>query len=41
MTSLNLLAMVSIGYVALLFMVAFWADRQALRGAARALCDRR
>ncbi|WP_417816760.1 ATP-binding protein [Tritonibacter scottomollicae] len=32
MTSLNLLAMVSIGYVTLLFMVAFWADRQALRG---------
>ncbi|MCZ4266682.1 ATP-binding protein [Rhodobacteraceae bacterium G21628-S1] len=32
MTSLNLLATVSLGYVAILFMVAFWADRQALRG---------
>ncbi len=32
MTSLNLLAVVSIGYVSLLFLVAFWADRQALRG---------
>ncbi|OIQ31636.1 MAG: sodium:solute symporter [Alphaproteobacteria bacterium MedPE-SWcel] len=32
MTSLNLLALVSIGYVSILFMVAFWADRQALRG---------
>ncbi|MCG7628498.1 ATP-binding protein [Epibacterium sp. MM17-32] len=32
MTSLNLLAMVSIGYVSILFAVAFWADRQALRG---------
>ena len=32
MTSLNLLALVSIGYVAILFSVAFWADRMALRG---------
>ncbi|KUP92307.1 ATP-binding protein [Tritonibacter horizontis] len=32
MTSLNLLAMVSLGYVSILFAVAFWADRMALRG---------
>lgn len=41
MTSLNLLATVSLGYVAILFMVAFWADRRRYGDAARALCVRR